>query len=298
MRLFAYFGGVVLLACLISPPLYWIGSWLADLGVLPIVKGFPFHRYFSRCVQISAILLLWPAFRGIGVRKINDLGLQKNDEWFRDLVSGFAMAFVPVAILGVAYIFSGVYLLKPSFEVAGFLRIAGSATIVSILEEFLFRGVLLGLAVAAMPRSLAAILSAFFFSIVHFMRTSRSGFDLPIDWGSGFAQLPYVFSSAPPWPLFGWGFLSLFLAGLLLAWTALRTRSLFLPIGLHAGWIFAQQSLQRIAQFSPKPPDELLPWVGPNVVSGAVPTGLIPVSVLIITCAVVWIFFHRVKRCS
>jgi membrane protease YdiL (CAAX protease family) len=297
LRLFAYFAGVVLLACLLSPPLYWVGTWLAEIGVLPVVKGFPFHRYFSRSVQISAIVLLWPAFRGIGIRRFSNLGLQPNLQWRRDLISGFLLALVPVILLGAGYMLSGVFSPKPNFDSVGFLRIGGTAAVVSTIEEFLFRGVLLGLAVAVMPRYVAALLSAALFALVHFMRTSRQALEVP-GWLSGFEQLPLAFSSAPPWPLLGWGFLSLFIAGLLLAYATLQTRSLFIPIGLHAGWIFGQQSLQLVAQFRPKPPDSLLPWVGPNVVSGAVPTGLIPAFVLLATCVLVWVYLRRVSRTS
>ena len=298
LRLFAYFGGVVLLACLLSPPLYWVGTWLAEIGVLPVVQGFPFHRYFSRSVQISAIVLLWPAFRGIGIRRFSDLGLEPNLQWRRDLVSGFLLALVPVVFLGTGYILSGVFSPKPNFDLGGFLRIGGTAAVVSTIEEFLFRGVLLGLAVAVMPRYAAALLSAFLFAVVHFMRTSRQAYEIPVGWLSGFEQLPLAFSSAPPWPLLGWGFLSLLIAGLLLAYATLQTRSLFIPIGLHAGWIFGQQSLQLVAQFRPKPPDTLLPWVGPNVVSGAVPTGLLPAFVLLASCVLVWIYLRCVSRTS
>ena len=297
-RLLAYFGGVVLLACLLSPPLYWVGTWLAEKGILPIEQGFPFHRYFSRSVQISAILLLWPAFRGIGIRRLADLGLHPNRNWRADLSLGFLLAFLPVALLGAGYLLTGVFSLKDGFQISGFLRVCGTAGVVSLIEEFLFRGVLLGIATSVMSRHAAALLSAAAFAGVHFMRTARQPLEEAVSWLSGFQQVPLAFSSAPPWPLLGWGLLSLFIAGLLLAYSTQCTRSLFLPIGLHAGWILGQQSLQIIARFCPKPPDALLPWVGPNVVSGAVPTGLIPAFVLLSTCLLIWIYLRRVPRPS
>lgn len=296
LRLLAYFGGVVLLACIISPPLYWAGTWLAEQGILTIVQGFPFHRYFSRSVQISAILLLWPAIRGIGVRRLGDIGIQPNFFWKSDLCYGFLIALLPVVLMGTGYAISGVFVFKDHFQIAGLFRICATAAAVSTLEEFLFRGVLLGIAASVMSRHAAAFLSAAAFAIVHFMRTSRQPLEVPVDWSTGFQQLPLAFSSSPPWPLLGWGLLSLFIAGLMLAYATLSTRSLFLPIGLHAGWILGQQSLQLTAQFRPKPPDSLLPWVGPNVVSGAVPTGLVPAFVLLATCAFVWIYFRRDAR--
>ena len=296
LRLLTYLGGVVLLACLLSPPLSWTGSRLAEMGVLPIVEGFPFHRYFSRSIQISALLLLWPAFRSIGIRRLSALGLKRNLRWKRDLSIGFLLAFIPVAALGAVYLANGVFAMKPEWAWTGFFRIAGTATAVSVLEEFLFRGVLLGLCLMAMPRAAAAWISAIAFAAVHFLRTSRQPLEAPVTWLSGFQQLPLAFSSAPPWPLLGWGFLSLLIAGLLLAFAAMRTRSLFLPIGIHAGWILGQQGLQLFAKFSPKPSDILLPWVGPNVVSGAVPTGLIPSLVLVLTSLAIAVYLYHASR--
>jgi membrane protease YdiL (CAAX protease family) len=295
-RLLGYAGAAVLLACLMSPPLYWVGTWLAAQGVLPIVEGFPFHRYFSRSMQIATLLLLWPAFRGIGIRRLSSLGLSRNPQAIKDITIGSFIALLPVLVLASAYVFWGVYEMKPRWEWSGFLRIGGTAAVVAVLEEFLFRGVFLGLCLMTMHRLTASALSAAVFAIVHFLRTSRQPLEAPVTWLSGFQEIPLAFSSAPPWPLFGWGFLSLFIAGVLLAAATLRTRSLFLAIGIHAGWILGQQSLQLIARFHPKPPTSLLPWIGPNVVSGAVPTGLVPAAVLLATGLLLWIFLHHAAR--
>lgn len=280
LRLLAYPVAVVLLACVMSPPLYWAGNFLAEAGVLTIVEGFPFHRYFSRSVQISALILLWPAFRWVRIQRLSELGINPNPRWSRDLVVGFLFAFLPVFALGIGYFYWGVYEVRPDWEGAKFLRVAGTACAVSVVEEFLFRCVFLGLCLMAMGRVAAVGLSAVFFAVVHFLKTSKQPLEAPVTWMSGFEQLPLLFSSAPSWPLLGWAFLSLLLAGILLAAGTLRTRSLFLAIGLHAGWIFGQQGMQVVGRFSIKPPDRFLPWVGENVVSGAVPTGVLPLLVL------------------
>jgi predicted MFS family arabinose efflux permease len=90
---------------------------------------------------------------------------------------------------------------------------------------------------------------------------------------------------------------SLVLAGILLAVATIHTRSLFLAIGLHAGWILGQQGIQILGKFGIKPSDRLLPWVGENVVSGAVPTGLLPLVVLGITGVLIF-WFLRYARCD
>ena len=260
------------------------------------MKGFPFHRYFSRSVQVSALILLWPAFCWIGIRHLRELGIVPNARWRGDLLAGFLMALLPVVLMGMVYIHQGVWVIEGPVNPARFLTIGASAAAVSFLEEFFFRGVILGLCLMAMSRWSALVVSAVIFSVVHFVKTSKSGRGDPVRWSSGFEQIPLAFSSAPPWPLLGWGFLSLLVAGLILGVATSRTRSLFLSIGLHAGWIFGQKGLELLAKFNAKPADALLPWAGPNVVSGAVPTGLVPVGVLLLTGILVLSRLRHVEK--
>ena len=292
----AYLCGVILLACLFAPPLYWAGDALAERGVLPFLHGFPFHRYFSRCLQIAALVLLLPAFRLAGIRSLGALGIGRNPEWKRDLAAGLSIAFLPVVLLAAGYIAFDIYALKKGIDVAGLLKILASAAAVPLLEEFLFRGVLLGLFLRVLGPWPAAAVSSLVFGIVHFLRVAKPSVPSPVGWMSGFEQLPLAFSSAPPWPVLGWGFLSLVIAGLILAFATLRTRSLFLAIGLHAGWILGQQGLQFIAKYRVKPPEAFLPWVGPNVVSGAVPTGVVPVIVLLATAGFAILYLRYANR--
>ena len=74
------------------------------------------------------------------------------------------------------------------------------------------------------------------------------------------------------------------------------TRSLWLPVGLHAGWVLGQQLINLVGKYRVKPPDAFLPWVGPNVVSGMVPTGIAPAAALLVTGALVWWYLARVAR--
>jgi len=295
LRLLAYFSAVILIACLVSPPLYWAGSALADHGVLPFLKGFPFHRYFSRSLQIAALVMLWPAFRWIGIRRTAELGIMPNPLRWRDLAVGIAVALIPVLLLSSGCLVFEVYRLKKDIAFSGILRILTTAPVVAVLEEFLFRGVLLGLCLRAMKPVAAALVSSAVFAIVHFMRVARPEVAISVDWFSGFAQLPQAFSSAPAWPVLGWGILSLLLAGLILAFAALRTRSLFLPVGIHAGWIAGQQGLQLIAKFQIKPEGALLPWIGPNVVSGAVPTGIVPAAIILLSGALTALYLRHAR---
>ncbi len=273
---------VVLAAAVISPPAYWLLNAQLD---------FPFYRYFSRVAQITAIVLVGPLLLWLRIRSFAEFGLARNPRKFRDLGTGFLLAFLPVLLLGAGYLWFDIYKIKPELLPAVLARIALTACVVAAVEEFLFRGVLLGLSVRAFGRIPAAIAVSLIFAAVHFLKPAKLP-DATVEWWSGFAQIPRVAGSLPPAELLLGGFASLVLVGLILALAALRTRSLFLPIGLHAGWVFGQQGLQWLAKSRIRPEDALLPWIGPNVVSGAVPTGIIPLALLMLTGSAVWLYLR------
>jgi membrane protease YdiL (CAAX protease family) len=113
---------------------------------------------------------------------------------------------------------------------------------------------------------------------------------------SGWTEL-LNFSAAWPEPaVLAAGLASLLVAGWILGSAAVKTRSLWLPIGLHTGWVFAQQTSQLFLRPAPEEVSALWPWVGPNLVSGAVPTGLLPLVALALTGALVGLYLRHVFR--
>jgi hypothetical protein len=63
------------------------------------------------------------------------------------------------------------------------------------------------------------------------------------------------------------GFTTLFVIAWILADARLKTRSLWLPIGLHAGWIFANGAFSRAAHRE----HLVLPWIGKSLMVGIAP---------------------------
>lgn len=285
-KLSLYVAAVVLLAALLSPPIYWA---VHDLH--PVLNGVPFRRFFSRTALLVALALLWPALRWLNVRSAAELGLARNPRRGRDLAAGLLLALLPLAVLAAFYYGFDVYRVRKDFPWGSLLRVLGTAAMVPIVEEILFRGVLLGLAVRSFGRWRGAVMISAIFAAVHFIE-SRSEI-ASVQWWSGFALLGGAFSNEDGTALTIAGATALFAIGLILAMATLRTRSLWLAIGLHAGWIFGQQAINLIGKFRVKPPDALLPWVGPNVVHGMVPTGLAPLAALLVTGALVWWYLAR-----
>ncbi len=286
---------VVLLAAVLSPPIYWAFQALGAHGIAADLAAFPFHRYFSRVAQVSAFVLLVPLLFWLRIRSVKEFGLVKNPRPVRDVIVGFLLAAVPVALLGAAFLAFGLARFRDDPNPWDLLTFVLRAGFVATVEEFLFRGVLLGLAIRVVgPWPAAAGVSAAF-AAVHFLKPAREAGGL-VTWFSGFQQIGSVFDSAPPPALLALGFLSLFVIGMILAGAALRTRSLWLPIGLHAGWIFGQQTLRWLTAMTIRPRDAFFPWIGPNVVSGMVPTGLASLFVLLLTGVGVWFALRNDQR--
>ena len=136
-----------------------------------------------------------------------------------------------------------------------------TAGFVALVEEFLFRGVLLGLAIRGV-RTVGARRLEFRWllrgPLFKARKTGRRcggvvvgiGADRRIRRCRAATLAAVVGLCFPP-------------GGRAHSGTAtLRTRSLWLAIGLHAGWIFCQQALQWLARYRVKPPDALWPWIG------------------------------------
>lgn len=295
LKIALYLLTVLAAAVLLSPPVYWFFQWLAQVGVFTAFEGFPFHRFFTRIAQIAALVLLWPLVRWLNIRSVRELGIEQNPVFRRDLFTGFLVTLAVMAVLGGIYFGAEIYRVRPEIGWSKFGRILGSAAVVGTIEEFLFRGVVLGLAIQALGRWGGIWFSAIVFAAVHFLRPGREMAEV-VTWSTGFGQLVSFVEAAPAPPLLLSGFATLLTAGLVLAFATTRTRSLALAIGIHAGWVFGQQGLSVIGRYRVKPEDALMPWAGPNLVSGAVPTGLLPLAALGVTALILIAYLNHVRR--
>lgn len=274
--LYAFF---VLLGGALAAPQVWvlIQHLPPDLlhGLLGEVQRMPFHRYLSRSIQVASILLLVPLLLSLHVHSLEELGLYANQRKLRDLLVGLA-AGIPAALLLVsALLLSGAFEVHINWKPSVLPRIAVTAVVVAVLEEFLFRGVLLGFLRQFLGRWIAIVCSALIFSGLHFLNLPSSGVEkTPPTWTSGLSSLASLREGLPSWPLLGWAFGTLLLAGIILAWMTTRTGSLWASIALHGSWVFIQQLFNSIAGYRHLPPEAFLPYVGPAQCHGAVPVGV------------------------
>ena len=272
-KIFGYLAAVIVLGALLAPPLYWAAQWLAGHGVFPALADFKFQKFFNRAALLASLLLLWPTVCALHIRGWRDLGIEPDPRWRQHLLAGFVIAGAAVALMAAAYLYLGIYRLRAEIAWDKIPVIAVSAATVALLEEALFRGAILGLLRRSLRPAAALVSVTALFAIVHFLKPDESYDPQPIGWLSGFDLVPHTFHQfAEPMTLLA-GFTTLFALGWLCGDAALRTRALWMSIGLHAGVVLVKMSFSVMAEFAIKKKLRAgyLPWVGERFENGLAP---------------------------
>ena len=296
----SYLVATVIAGAALAPVLFKAGRALADIleqfrllehrplaWLHKVAAESEFPRYFNRAVLIAAVLGLWPVLKMLKMRRA-DFQLQKDPRAGQHLVLGFLIAAGLLLQLGLGLATAELFRAKGNIDLAGALKQAViTAVCVSILEEVLFRGVLTGLLLRSLSAKTTLIAVAVIFAALHFLKPPH-GLDIAreaVSWGTGFWLVGVILSTFTDASMLVAEFATLLMVGLLLGYTRWRTGALWLPIGLHAGWVFGVFAFR--GAFSARPPvkaGEYLPWIGDNL-----KTGLLPLVVLTVTGVIlVW----------
>ena len=288
-KIFAYLAAVIVLGALLAPPLYWGAQWLAGHGLLRALAEFKFQKFFDRAAMVAALLLLWPAVRWLHVKSWRDLGLEPDPRWGRHLAIGFGIAALSVAAMACAYVHFGVYRFRPDSPWGKLPLIALTAATVAIAEEALFRGAILGLARRSLRPYAALFWVSMLFAIVHFLKPDENFDPQPIGWLSGFTMIPQAFHQFADLQTLLAGFTTLLALGWLCGDAVLRTRSLWMSVGLHAGVVFVKSSFTVLS----KRRETHLPWIGREL-----QIGLVPVAILLLgwLAVIVWTAHENRER--
>ena len=272
-KLAAYLAAVVVVAAAIAPLLFWSAQLLVAHGLFSFLAKYDFETYFHRAVLIAAAVLLWPFLRVSGVRRIADLDLKSNPRWGRDLVAGVVLSMVPLLCCGVLLIGFHVYWLRHVFVWSRLGKLILASFTVPLIEEAFFRGIILGVLLRGGRKYLAIVAVSALFAVVHFLkapdRTSAT-----VTWTSGFNSISHAFAQFGSPIMLLSAFATLFLIGCILADARVLTRSLWLPIGLHAGWIFGSGLFSLLARRQML----ALPWLGNNLLVGVIPLGVATIT--------------------
>src|SRR5205814_3345030 len=133
-----------------------------------------------------------PFVRSLRLRKMADLGLEKNPRWRRDAIVGFILSAIPLLCYGVVLLILRVYVIRNIFSTAAIVQTVVASVAVPFIEEAFFRGLMLGLLLRSGKRWLAMFVTSAFYSVVHFLKSS----DQPattVTWTSGFNAIAHAF---------------------------------------------------------------------------------------------------------
>lgn len=337
-KLFLYVIACFLLAALLTPWLYNVGTFVGEISkdgtrnqafdwLGQQARNADFPTFFKRALFLSALLLVFPLIFSLRMRgkaaplqdspwsiylpkrAIARSGGQRltnpRSGWFQLLV-GFVLAAGLLFTMGWLLLSLGWYTLKDPVPWSEAWRKAVVPAIsASVLEEVIFRGVLLGICLRTFRPSVAIVLLSLLFAALHFLQPTEDiavflkGTPAPegaliIDpankW-SGFQLLQAIALQFQHFDLVLFGFLSLTAIGLILGFARYATASLWLPIGLHAGWIFAYLTSGHLATRTTGLDESLHLLIGDNLKEG-----FVPLATLAVTAGLVCLFTRMTCR--
>lgn len=272
-RLAAYFAATVVLGALLAPVLFWSAQGLAAHGAFSFLAKYDFDTFFHRAVLIAAVVLLWPFLSASRVRRMGDLSLAPNPLWGRDAAIGGLLSVIPLLICAAALIEVHVYSFRHVFVFSRLGKVILAAIAVPLIEETFFRGIVLGVLLRKGRRILPIIAVSALFAAIHFLKGPEREPAI-VTWTSGFQSIAQAFAGFGDPAMVVSAFATLFLIGCILADARVLTNSLWLPIGLHAGWIFASGAFSLLARRQ----IVAFPWLGKNLLVGIVPLCLAAVT--------------------
>ena len=257
-----------------------------------------FGRYFNRALMLSALVLLpfllqrLRFLRGDGGNAAKRLW--QKLPWKTAVMQTLVGCLIAIGVLwGFASLLESMGYFAASGKPVAIGRVLSQVLVpavgVSLVEEWLFRGLLLGLWLRYARPLTACIGASLLFAALHFVEPPQGWRVLdPTHWLAGFSLLGGVLAHFTCGIFILAEFIPMLAVGLALAWARLRSGALWLPIGLHIGWIIALKFFTMTHHFvAAKKPNEL--WLG----VGDLRTGLLPLGALAVTV----VFCHfAIKR--
>jgi membrane protease YdiL (CAAX protease family) len=308
LKLWLYAAGSLVLGAWIAPLLYNAGKALAEISSGKTTNGLlewlatrcraaDFPRFYEAGLLLAAALLFLPwvewlhtrrgpgpdadsgpwLLRVPGKSRLPAAGqpLRKNLRGLWHGCAGFLLVAGLLLPMGVALAPAGLGTLRYPAGGVGTLSLSilpGAVILAAVMEVF-FRGIAMGIFLRAMRPAAALGMSAAFFALV-VSAFPPPGFQLPDPEAAraGFGLLGMLVARFADWAVICENFAPLLALGGVLAYARWRTASLWLPVGLHAGWLFAKRILAVLAGSAVTDP---APSIGRLLEHGMIPLAAI-----------------------
>lgn len=263
-RIFLFLLLVLLLTVVISP-------WAAFLADSFMESRPSFAHIFGRLFMVLGAALFFLCRPLLKIQSWSQLGLKPTEQWHCDFARGALAALASViavgALMSALDVFTPFFRLSISVALERSAKALLTALTVAVLEEIFFRGVIFKGLLEDLRPPAAFTLSSLFYSAIHFIKPAEEFSLTGIDLWAGARYLAGAFNPFLD-PALLPGLVGLFLIGGVLSYAYLRTGSLYLSIGLHAGWIFGLKTIRVYGDFRREDLGWLFGSSEPKIVSG------------------------------
>ncbi|HRZ87597.1 MAG TPA: CPBP family intramembrane metalloprotease [bacterium] len=235
--------GVLAIGAVLTPLVMIAIGWALHLfPALQKVSSFDIDRVLSRVLLIASFLLLYLFRKQLALKDIFRTAFPRRAGWFSEVMQGAGLGVATLAVLIGITLFTGIRRL----EIEPFGMRYGTvvsqalltAAVVACIEEVFFRGFILKTLMNDIKAVWAVVISAAFYSIVHFTQIGSHPHFAQGDLLSGFKTVGLMLEPLSHPSVYLPEFIGLFAFGIVLAYAYVWTKSLYVSIGIHAGCVF------------------------------------------------------------
>jgi membrane protease YdiL (CAAX protease family) len=208
---------------------------------------YDFGKVMRRILMLVALIVFVFFGRSLKIATLISSAIRPRHGFFRQFLFGFLMAGISLLIYYSLAILFGAWMIHVDYNSVGIIvskiiKYVLLGCLIGFIEEAFFRGFILQSFMENMSLPVAVCTCSLIYSLLHFFRA-----DVPVATGFqafvGFTTMiqffkPLVFQFIRHLP----SIVGLFLVGAVLSYAFIQTKSLYLSIGLHSGWVFMMKA--------------------------------------------------------
>ncbi len=208
---------------------------------------YDFGKVMRRVLMLAALIVFVFFGKSLKIVTLISSAIRLRQGFFRQFLFGFLMAGISLLIYYSLAILFGAWMIHVDFDSAGIIvskiiKYVLLGCLIGFIEEAFFRGFILQSFMEDMSLPIAVCACSLIYSMLHFFRADvhvATGFQAFV----GFTTIiqffkPLFFQFIKNLP----SIIGLFLVGVVLSYAFIQTKSLYLSIGLHSGWIFMMKA--------------------------------------------------------
>jgi membrane protease YdiL (CAAX protease family) len=227
---------ILLIAIIIACVIGYVIVVLSD-------NNLPLNKTISRITELLLVLTIFPAMAVLKIDK-TALGFAKRTLFFKQLLKGLALGVITLLPVFILLYALGVHVIDDTklWTLGFFFKKASlallTAFIIALLEEPLFRGIVLIGLQRKLSLIAAIILSAVYYSGLHFLQNKTQINSEELSLSNSFIVAAHAFANLANASILS-AFIALLMVGLFLALIRVHfPASLGLCIGCHTGWVW------------------------------------------------------------